>query len=179
MSEPGREDIAEVSRLSRAIATRRAGLPPDEDPLTDELLVGLLEETATLPVPARSLQYMSAIVVAMYKRLVRVARQQGASPVPIEELLLAQGGGNVILLKDCRAVVREIGRPQPDQKALEEAVWLAAERWGQKAVLALSFMFQTVALNVLAHDPSVSTMDELLAQFFLDDEVDLINKGEA
>lgn len=179
MNEPGREDIAEVSRLSRAIATRRAGLPPDEDPLTDELLVELLEETGTLPVPARSLQYMAAIVVAMYNRLVRVARQQGGSPMPIEELLLAQGGGNPVLLKDCRAVISEIDQPRRDQKALTEAVLLAAERWGQKAVLALSFMFQAVALNVLAHDPSVSTMEELLAQFFLDDEVDLINRGEA
>jgi hypothetical protein len=120
---------------------------------------------------------MAAMVVAMYSRLVRVARVRQASPLPIEDLLPSRG--NPIRHKDCLAMIREVGRSPRDEQALADAILRAAERWGARANLTLSFMFLSVALNVVAHDPSVSSLDALLAEFFIAEEIDLIYKGEA
>jgi len=63
MTQPGRENIADLSRQCRALVARQAQLPSGTDPGKDPVVRDLLAEVTQLPVPHHSLQFMGAMAV--------------------------------------------------------------------------------------------------------------------
>ena len=142
----------------------------------------LADEIQQLRVPANSILFMASMVIAMHNRMQRVPRARGAgSPMTfdaIEREMLQNGTAAPALVHACFELIRETERSVRDQQRLTDVVLSCGERWGVAANLTLAYIYTGIARGVVAIDPSVETLGALLAEVSLDEEADLLAKGE-
>jgi len=181
---PGRENLAEISRLCRALVARSATLVEGTDPARDDVISGILDDIDALPTPQASLWYLASMIQALRNRLNRVLREAGDGPpmtfLQMRDALAVGGQTSPALLDDVFAILREVEVPlsHRDQAAIDEAVGGAGERWGHAATFTLSHIYIRLGRTVVLRDPTVETLEGLIADLSVSLETDLIESGE-
>lgn len=181
-SEPGRENISEVSRLCRALIARQAQLG-GTDPAEDQEIQGFVADISSLPDGRRVLWYMASWIRGLQNRLNRVRRETTGTPpltfVQIRDALTADGQTGSGLLDDVFAILREVEVPavHRDQAEIDGAV-LRASRQGWPALFTFSYIALRLGRTVVSEDPSVESLERLLSEISLSEEIDLIERGE-
>lgn len=155
-------------------------MSPHRDPGRDPVIRSLLDEVGTLTVPGRAIQMMGAMVIHAHRQMVAACGRAGmtAPSLPqchreLEEEALA----DLQLLRDCFAVVRAMETTPRDHDQVYRAVIHATATWGASAMLTFSYVYLRFARTIEQVDPD-ATVDQLLRQWSLDEEADLMSQGD-
>jgi hypothetical protein len=183
-SGQGREDVADVSRLCRAFLTIRLhseATNPDEA-LAEPALQRILSDVEALAVPVRSLQMMAAYYCHLSQRLgMTYAKLGGDTPHLIEDLhakLVREGDVHPNLIEACFSLVYAL-RDEPRRLAEVERWGRTAAQSGPRSLLLLASCCLRTARTIVLTDPEVDDVEALLSTIAIEDEINLMNHGEA
>lgn len=176
---PGRQDVADVSRLCRAILTEWTTA---DDPMTSPLIRELFEEART-KYPGDSLLMMASIVVALSRRLEAAMARQGK----VATQLLADMrrhrkslGDTPELIDACMDIVDTAALHDRDQAKLDRQIKHAAQLSGAYALAALTSITLKFATDVVTYSQGrYSDELDVFRELFAQDEQELFRRGES